>query len=136
MRAAEAAVLLAVLLALVLPAPLVYAAESHTESFALPDGTVLSLQQVADGAQADLSLIPELEVPDDVAVFWGDVSKPIHEDTVFTATFVGRTAAHVVSYYDSPGGTCLHREVVMDGSLYWARRMSSYPVTRTSRGTR
>ena len=116
MRAVEAAILLAALVALVLPASFVDADGSHTVSFALPDGTVLSVQQVADGAQADLSLIPELEVPEDVAVFWGDVTKPIHEDTVFTATFVGRAAAHVVSYYDSPGGTCIHREVVMDGS--------------------
>jgi hypothetical protein len=59
--------------------------------------------------------MPELDVPEGTAVFWGNVTMPIHEDTVFTATFVGRGEAHVVSYYDSPGGACIHREVVMDG---------------------
>ena len=114
-RAAEAFVLLAALALLLVPLPESGAEGAHTVSFALPDGTVLSTQQVEDGAQVDLSLIPELDVPEGFAVFWGNVTMPIYEDTVFTATFVGRGEAHVVSYYDSLGGTCIHREVVMDG---------------------
>ncbi len=117
MRAYQA---LALILLLILSAVSVSgeasAEDTYTVSFALPDGTVISQQQVADGGQVDFSKIPSIEVPDDVTVYWGDVTQPIHQDTTFTATFVSRTPAYVVSYYDESGSICYFREVVKEGS--------------------
>ncbi len=111
--------LLLVLMVLVLSAVVAAddssAEETHTVSFAIPDGTVISQQQVAHGGQVDLTLIPSIEVPDDVTVYWGAVTQPIYQDTTFTATFVSRTPAYVVSYYDDSGSICLYREVVKEG---------------------
>ena len=116
MRAAQALLLIIVLaLSAVSVSGEASADGTHTVSFALPDGTVISQQQVADGGQADLSKIPSIDVPDDVTVYWGAVTQPIFEDTTFTATFVSRTPAHVVSYHDESGSICYYREVVKEG---------------------
>ncbi len=112
--------ILAALLVLALIAvPLAGEADAQdyfTVSFALPDGTVIAEQQVAAGGQVDLSKIPDIEVPEGVTVYWGGVTQPITQDTTFKATFISKTEAHVVSYYDESGTVCLHREAVLHGS--------------------
>ena len=92
-------------------------AQDHfTVRFELPDGTVIAEQQVAAGAQVNLSEIPAIEVPEGVTMYWGDVTQPITQDTTFRATFISRVETHIVSYYDETGEIFLHREVVLDGN--------------------
>lgn len=88
-----------------------------TVEFRMPDGTVLSVQQVPVGGYVDLSRIPDPPVPEG-AVFlgWGDVTQRIDTDTVFTASFSYPVKMYTVRYFADDRTTLMYTEKVPEGA--------------------
>lgn len=91
-------------------------AVTHTVTFQMPDGTVLSTQQVEDGGYVDLSAIPSPPIPEGATFTgWGDVTQRITSDTMFTASFDYSSKTFVVRYYGDDRITLMHTETVESG---------------------
>ena len=107
-------------ISLVLIAPFIDPVDAEgtcTVEFRMPDGTVLSVQQVPAGGYVDLSKIPEPPVPEG-AVFlgWGDVTQRIDADTVFTASFSYSVKTYTVRYFADDKTTLMYTEKVPEGA--------------------
>lgn len=116
MRYIMPSILLIMLIAAVPLADPADAEETHTVTFEMPDGTVLSTQQVPHGGYVDLGSIPQPEVPPGATFLgWGDVTQQILSDTVFTASFSYDTTTYTVRYYSEDRVTLMHTEIVEAG---------------------
>ena len=110
---------LVLLLIVLFAVPVADAADAdgtHTVTFQMPDGTVLSTQQVPHGGFVDLSPIPQPEVPPGATFLgWGDVTQQIDADTVFTAMFSYDIKTYTVRYFSDDRVTLMHTEIVGSG---------------------
>ncbi len=88
-----------------------------TVTFQLPDGTVLSTQQVAYGGYVDISAIPDPTIPSGATFLgWGDVTQRITQDTVFTALISYSDKVFTVRYFADDRTTLMYTERVADGN--------------------
>ena len=109
--------LLIVFIASIVPMSDVSGAEDTcTVTFQLPDGTILSTQQVVCGGYVDISLIPDPIIPSGATFLgWGDVTQKIVKDTVFTASFSYPTKTYTIRYFADDRTTLMYTERVSEG---------------------
>ncbi len=110
--------LLIVSMALIIPiSDMSDAEDTCTVTFQMPDGTVLSTQQVAYGGYVDISSIPEPTIPSGATFLgWGDVTQRITEDTVFTALISYPEKVFTVRYFADDRTTLMYTERVAEGN--------------------
>lgn len=96
-----------------------------TVDFRLRDGTLWYTQTVKYGQQVDTSAVPEPMAEGKGFTGWGDTTKAVTEDTVFTASFVDVSDGMKCITYNTEAGQMICKEYVLPGS---AARYAGVPT--------